>query len=287
MEMGQRVGFCPHCGVPTVKSEGCDHMLCVCGTDWTWGEDPLMVAFESWDMSRIEQLLRERSDINAPLEGSFLSPLNFFLESLHEARSETTEIVRMLAKFGATPNPEIYAIRLSYLISKADIDLFKVLLEQFRGIPTALLTEKLEEAVVAVCTLAERPLVMRMQADPREVLEQMANMLIDRGARASDAAQVLHNMSKRLQRKCPVQLAHVLKSAFEPHDMEEHFAEAKLAMDHLRCRSRLRSAQKARRFEKCLRAKLEKRSVRPRGGRCKATESHLINPPATLDCEME
>merc|ERR1711937_322864 len=129
----------------------------------------------------------------------------------------------MLGKLGAQANPEIYAIRGSYSISEADIDLFKVLLEQFTRIPTALLTEKLEEAVVAVCTLTERPFVMRMRPDHREVLEQMATMLIDRGARASDAAQVLNNMSKHLQRKCPVQLAHVLKSAFEPHYIEEQF----------------------------------------------------------------
>lgn len=76
-EMGQRVCFCPHCGVPTVKSEGCDHMLCVCGTDWTWGKDPLVMALESWDISQIEQLLRERSDINAPIEGSSVSPVGF------------------------------------------------------------------------------------------------------------------------------------------------------------------------------------------------------------------
>jgi len=261
----------------------------VCGADWTWGKDPLMVALEagSRDMSHIEQLLRERSDINAPLEGSYLSPLNFFLGSLYEARPETTEILRMLAKFGAIANPEVYAVRLSHSISAADIDLFKVLLEQFTDIPTVLLTEKLEEAVVAVCTFAEKPPRIRTRPDSREALEQMAAMLIDRGARASDAAHVFYNMSKRLQQKCPAQLAHALKSAFEPHHIEEHFVEAKLAMDHLRCRSCLKSTKKVRRSEQCLPAKLAKRYVRPRGGRCKATESHLINPPQTLDCEMQ
>lgn len=279
-----------------MKSEGCDHMLCVCGTDWTWGKDPLMVAFESeaWDLSRIEELLRERSDIDAPLEGSYLSPLNFLLENLsyplrfYPGRSESTEkIVRMLAKLGATANPEIYAQRVSYSISEADIDLFKVLLELFTAIPTALLTKKLEEAVVTVCTLTDRRLVMRTRPDRRDVLEQMATMLIDRGARASDAAQAFYNMSKRLQRKCPVQLAHVLKSAFEPDYIEEQFAEAKQATDHLRCTSRLRSTKKVRRLEQCLRTKLEKRFVRPRGGRCKAKESHFINPHQTLDCEVQ
>lgn len=28
--------FCPACGVATVRSEGCSHMICVCGENWTW-----------------------------------------------------------------------------------------------------------------------------------------------------------------------------------------------------------------------------------------------------------
>jgi len=32
--------FCPGCGVATQKTEGCDHIVCLCGTEWTWaGED--------------------------------------------------------------------------------------------------------------------------------------------------------------------------------------------------------------------------------------------------------
>lgn len=211
--------------------------------------------------------------------------LDFFLHSLHEARSGTAEIVRMFAKFGAIANPAIYAMRLSYSISQADLDMFKLLLETFTDIPTRLLTQQLEEAVVAVCTRADRPQRM-MQANPRETLELMATMLIDRGARASDAAQVLCDMPKRLQQKCPAKLAHVLNSAFEFHSIVEHFAEQKLVMDHLRCRSQLRSTKKVRRFEQCLCATLKKRSARPRGGRCKATESQFINPQA-LAYDME
>lgn len=30
--------FCPECEVPTVRTEGCDHIVCVCGNDWTWQE---------------------------------------------------------------------------------------------------------------------------------------------------------------------------------------------------------------------------------------------------------
>jgi len=284
--MGQRVCFCPHCGVPTVKSESCDHMLRVCGADWTWGKDALMMALESRDVSRIEQLLRERSYINAPLQGSSLSPMDFFLHSVHETTcSGTKEIVRIVAKFGAIANPHIHAKCLSHSIEVADQDLFRVLLEQFIGIPTRLLSEKLEEVVVAICMRADRTLRMRTQPDPRATQEQMATMLIDRGAIANHAAQVLYDMPKRLLRKCPATSAHVLNSAFEPHFIEEHFVEAKLALDHLRCRSRLRSTNKLRSSKQRVRAKLEMRSVRPRGGRCKATEGQPIYPQ-TLDYDL-
>jgi len=30
--------FCPECEVPTVRTEGCDHIVCVCGAEWTWQE---------------------------------------------------------------------------------------------------------------------------------------------------------------------------------------------------------------------------------------------------------
>jgi len=41
-ESGKDVQFCPGCGVATVKSEGCNHMVCVCGRHWQWGANPLV-----------------------------------------------------------------------------------------------------------------------------------------------------------------------------------------------------------------------------------------------------
>ncbi|OLP97166.1 Tectonic-1 [Symbiodinium microadriaticum] len=35
-EVEDGVQFCPSCGVATMKSEGCNHMICLCGEDWTW-----------------------------------------------------------------------------------------------------------------------------------------------------------------------------------------------------------------------------------------------------------
>lgn len=36
------VQWCPKCGVPTVKSEGCNHIVCVCGESWTWMQSSIM-----------------------------------------------------------------------------------------------------------------------------------------------------------------------------------------------------------------------------------------------------
>lgn len=38
-EMEIEAQFCPGCGVPTVRSEGCTHIVCVCGTEWYWEGD--------------------------------------------------------------------------------------------------------------------------------------------------------------------------------------------------------------------------------------------------------
>eukprot|EP00397_Hematodinium_sp_SG-2012_P000474 GEMP01000474.1.p1 GENE.GEMP01000474.1~~GEMP01000474.1.p1 ORF type:complete len:2032 (+),score=444.33 GEMP01000474.1:366-6461(+) len=41
---GAAVQWCPKCGVPTVKSEGCDHIVCCCGASWTWMRSSLLYA---------------------------------------------------------------------------------------------------------------------------------------------------------------------------------------------------------------------------------------------------
>mmetsp|Transcript_168280 Transcript_168280/g.540643 ORF Transcript_168280/g.540643 Transcript_168280/m.540643 type:complete len:425 (-) Transcript_168280:150-1424(-) len=40
-EAAVEVQFCEGCGVPTQRTEGCSHMICLCGASWTWegGDD--------------------------------------------------------------------------------------------------------------------------------------------------------------------------------------------------------------------------------------------------------
>lgn len=38
-EIGITAQYCPGCGVPTLKTEGCTHIVCVCGQHWHWHEE--------------------------------------------------------------------------------------------------------------------------------------------------------------------------------------------------------------------------------------------------------
>lgn len=40
--IGTEAQYCPGCGVPTLRTEGCHQILCVCGMSWQWkgGDDP-------------------------------------------------------------------------------------------------------------------------------------------------------------------------------------------------------------------------------------------------------
>lgn len=46
-ELEVKCQFCPSCGVPTQKTEGCDHIICLCGADWEWQHDEVS-ADDAW-----------------------------------------------------------------------------------------------------------------------------------------------------------------------------------------------------------------------------------------------
>mmetsp|Transcript_56039 Transcript_56039/g.121168 ORF Transcript_56039/g.121168 Transcript_56039/m.121168 type:complete len:819 (+) Transcript_56039:55-2511(+) len=114
--------FCPECEVPTVRTEGCDHIVCVCGADWTWqeifevgivlgpasnlremlnghldvnwqdedGKSLLMYASEGGNLANVQILLDASADINAR-DASNISALVFALCSTtgeHDAVAE-------------------------------------------------------------------------------------------------------------------------------------------------------------------------------------------------------
>jgi len=60
--------FCPECEVPTVRAEGCDHIACVCGADWTWQD-----SVEAGYALGPPHFLRERLE-NGELNPSWAAP---------------------------------------------------------------------------------------------------------------------------------------------------------------------------------------------------------------------
>jgi hypothetical protein len=38
-EIGIEAQYCPGCGVPTLRTEGCNHIICVCGYSWYWRDE--------------------------------------------------------------------------------------------------------------------------------------------------------------------------------------------------------------------------------------------------------
>jgi len=76
-EVSQDVQFCPGCGVPTVRSEGCSHIICVCGRSWTWRQDPLLGAIEAGQVDAVRQLLAAGNrDVNTPFQETGDTPLH-------------------------------------------------------------------------------------------------------------------------------------------------------------------------------------------------------------------
>lgn len=96
-EMDINVQFCPECGVPTVKSEGCDHIVCVCGANWYWRENPLANAVESGQIEFIQTALKDGLDINSDIgDGENM---------LHMAvRARKIDVARFLLEQGADIN---------------------------------------------------------------------------------------------------------------------------------------------------------------------------------------
>jgi len=273
-EMCQEVKFCPHCKVPTIKSEGCSHMVCVCGKDWNWDYCPLMQALEADDIETIERLLLELPNVNDPLQSVRVSPMDYYLSMLGEASHPGAHnVVKLFARLAARASPAAYAETLHSAVRRADLQLVKVLLELFVGIGDICLLDALEVALEGLCASASARHLSGWKSD----LTQIALKLIDAGAPVGDAADIFFQMSAERRQQCPVELAQVLSAApkgsiciaaqFEA-DEEKTFRAAK--MSTMRLMSSRRQVHKQYKHAKL--ATL----ARGKGGRRKVGES-LVN----------
>lgn len=271
-EIGHRVCFCPHCGVPTIKSEGCDHMVCVCGRDWTWGVDPLLELLQHGCKADVEPHLRRLDDINARLDGSEFSPVDLFLNYL-STNADAGEIVRLFAKLGARASPQIHFDRLEEAVQSLDMNSFKVLLEGFVGVCQMHLNDALKTLLHAACKKKSE-----LKKDQLAIQATMAAMLIARGASTNSAVESVldEGMSRNALSRCPEELAnvmclaksHVPCSVLAEWSVVEHkiSREAAVSMFHFR-KQRLQ----ARKHRQCTHANTGTKQHR-RGGRHKVGE---------------
>jgi hypothetical protein len=273
-EMGQQVCFCPSCGVPTIKSEGCDHMICVCGENWTWGVNPLLNVLRSCQKARIEPLLRQLEDINTVLEGGDLPPIDFFLEEcLVEHSEDTLSILKLFANLGAVASPYVHSCALREAVfGRVDLSLVKLLLDQFHKVSSVVITELLTELVERLCIKeADCPCrikVVDVYETQRSKMLRMSLLLIDYGADLHTASLSYSSLSKTRRAECPPELMcklYFVQVVAESTDIldERLLRDADLTIARLRRqRHKSRLATKRASF-------LETRSRRPRGGKRK------------------
>jgi hypothetical protein len=205
-EMGQKVCFCPHCGVPTIKSEGCDHMVCVCGADWTWNLNPLLQLLRSGCKARIEPALRELEDINAVLEGSHLPPVDYFIEYMRPSE-DALPILKLFAKLGAVASPAVHKQKLWSVI--CDLNLTTILLQAFQKVSPSVITELLEHLVEVLCVRnADR--MSSWQTEERATMVKISMLLIEFGANLHEASLCYSRLSDAKRAGCPPELLHKL-----------------------------------------------------------------------------
>jgi len=269
-EVGQKVCFCPHCGVPTVKSEGCDHMVCVCGRDWTWGMHPLVSMLQAGRILDIKPLLTQLADINAPLEGLREPPIDLFVRQMPSG-PESVEVVKLFAKLGARASPHVHRERLWDALREQDRSLLELLLGSFLGVSPLDLTKMVEESITALCG----PCASETQSEPffvrrRDMHVEIALLLIQHGASVSEAAWYFHSLSMRQRSRCPIELVKVLGPvpfACDPAFVDS--VDSKFVRAQDMCTSKLRKERRRAHTIATLTHRAGMKRVRPRGGKRK------------------
>lgn len=265
-EVGQKVCFCPHCGVPTVKSEGCDHMVCVCGRDWTWGVHPLVAMLQAGNISEIKPALTQLADINAPLEGWHETPMDLFVRQM-PASPESVETVKLFAKLGARASPCVHCKRLKDAFADQDTSLIKLLLGSFVGVSSRVLMDMVEESIAVMCGhSASKPCFVH----ERNRHVEIALLLIQHGASVSEAASYFYSLPMPMRSKCPIELLEVLgPPPFTCDTALVDSAENKLVRAHDLCTSRLRKERRRAHTIATHTCRAGMKTVHPRGGKRK------------------
>jgi hypothetical protein len=284
-QIGQRVCFCPHCGVPTVKSEGCDHMVCVCGQEWTWGANPLLQALQGDLKSVIEPLLMELADINEPLGdidgyyGGPEAPMDIFLRYLVPS-PEAIEIVKLFAKLGARASPQVHRARMREAMEIRDISLLKLLLNSFTGVSPLDLGEWLTQSIGEACRRRLHKHDAQAQAVEFGQCAEIVSLLVRSGADTSEAAMRLSQMSRVRQSRCPEELVKLIGSPCQSV-MDDDILQERLRRATDLCTGKLRKKRHRANVGSKLTREVLTRKLHPRGG----TPKH--GPIDLQDCWTE
>merc|ERR1712039_200437 len=121
-EMCQEIKFCPSCRVPTIKSDGCDSIACVCGREWDWGyaEHPLCTAFRDKNKDFIEEHLDQWGVSSQITSAGYTDvPVNFFM-SMIEGSAVDKEIMLIFARLGARGCEQKFLLSLCSAIHAAN-----------------------------------------------------------------------------------------------------------------------------------------------------------------------
>ena len=91
------VQWCPKCGVPTVKSEGCNHIVCVCGASWEWLSSSVLYACIHGMADRLQDALEAQTSREVRLKFTTRKQL------ANLQRHMASNTFRLMRPFNITP----------------------------------------------------------------------------------------------------------------------------------------------------------------------------------------
>jgi len=121
MEAGRDAQQCPNCGVPTTRSEGCDHIRCVCGAEWTWQTggnddgpdgtaDDLSESSDGSEETEADEVLRKQNALELAASGpssneAFLRVLTVLVRNVVAAEGDSAKQKPVVCRRGHPLDP--------------------------------------------------------------------------------------------------------------------------------------------------------------------------------------